>query len=229
MRPQPLWRQKSESPGGALRNLRSALCLRGQATFIILSKQQDETDHRPNVKSLDLDTLKRYSRGELSHKTFMAVHQDAGELLDLLFQNLGKSEQVASIQDWPLPRRQKRLGQYVVLKTMMLFTPFCLIVGAALANQRPVLGFSVMLGWLGLCLVGGGYLLWDRYRVLNSKEGKSVLVVTNRRLMRIWLDGSETVQAWWLTDDPNKKKRIEPVSDTVSLLLELDMGKPSSN
>jgi hypothetical protein len=181
------------------------------------------------VKPIDLDTLKRYSRGELSHKTFLAVHQDAGELLDLLFQNLNQAEHVVSIQDWPLPRRVKRLGQFFVLKTIMLFTPFCLIVGAAIAQQSPMLGMSLMFGWLALCIFGGGYLLWDRYRVNKSKDGKSVLVITNRRMMRIWLDGSETVQAWWLTDDPNKKKPLEPVSSTVNLLLELDLGKPSQN
>lgn len=181
------------------------------------------------MKTLDLDTLQRYSRGDLSAKTFMAVHQEAGELLDLLFQNLSQAEEVVSIQDWPLPRRQKRLGQFFVLKTMMLFTPFCLIVGGAIAQNTPALGMSIMLGWLALCLFGGGYLLWDRYRVLKSKDGKSVLVITNRRMMRIWLDGSETVQAWWLTDDPNKKKRLEPVSSTVNLLLELDLGKPNLN
>ena len=181
------------------------------------------------MKTIDLDTLQRYSRGELSHKTFMAVHQEAGELLDLLFQNLSQAEHVVSIQDWPLPRRQKRLGQFFVLKTMLLFTPFCLIVGAALAQKTPTLGFTMMFGWLGLCLIGGGYLLWDRYRVMKSKDGKSVLVITNRRMMRIWLDGSETVQAWSLTDDPNKKKRLEPVSSTIKLLLELDLGKPNLN
>lgn len=181
------------------------------------------------MKSIDLDTLQRYSRGELSHKTFLAVHQDAGELLDLLFQNLNQAEHVVSIQDWPLPRRLKRLGQFFVLKTIMLFTPFCLIVGAAIAQQAPILGMSLMFGWLGLCIFGGGFLLWDRYRVNKSKDGKSVLVITNRRMMRIWLDGSETVQAWWLTDDPNKKKPLEPVSSTVNLLLELDLGKPSQN
>ncbi|MCB9358080.1 MAG: hypothetical protein H6505_05855 [Calditrichaeota bacterium] len=181
------------------------------------------------MKPLDLDTLKRYSRGELSHKTFMAVHQDAGELLDLLFQNLGKAEQVSSIQDWPLPRRQKKLGHFVVLKTMLLFTPFMLVVGGTLFRTRPVLGFGIMIAWLALCLLGGGYLLFERYRLLKSKEGKSVLVVTNRRMMRIWLDGTQTVQAWWLTDDPNKKKRLEPVSETIKLLLELDLGTPSHN
>jgi len=181
------------------------------------------------VKTLDLDTLQRYSRGELSHKTFMAVHQEAGELLDLLFQNLNKAEDVVSIQDWPLPRRQKRLGHFFVLKSMMLFTPFCLIVGAAMARNSVSLGLGVMLGWLVLCLLGGGYLLWDRHRVLNSKDGKSVLVITNRRMMRVWLDGSETVQAWWLTDDPNKKKPLEPVSPTIKLLLDLDLGDPSLN
>ena len=167
------------------------------------------------MKSLDLDTLQRYSRGELSHKTFMAVHQDAGELLDLLFQNLNKAEHVVSIEDWPLPRRQRRMGQFFVLKTMMLFTPFVLIVGAAIEPTARVLGLSLMFGWLALCLLGGSYLLWDRQRAKRSRDGKSVLVITNRRMMRIWLDGSETVQAWWLTDDPNKKKRLEPVSDTI--------------
>lgn len=181
------------------------------------------------MKTIDLDTLQRYSRGELSHKTFMAVHQEAGELLDLLFKNLSKSEDVVSIQDWPLPRRQKRLGHFFVLKTMLLFTPFCLIVGAAVARTSHFVGMSIMFGWLALCLLGGAYLLWDRYRVLKSKDGKSVLVITNRRMMRVWLDGSETVQAWWLTDDPNKKKPLEPVSSTVKLLLDLDLGDPSLN
>lgn len=159
----------------------------------------------------------------------MAVHQEAGELLDLLFQNLNQAENVVSIQDWPLPRRQKKLGQFFVLKTMMLFTPFCLIVGAGMMRTMPTLGMSLMLGWLGLCLLGGGFLLWERYRVQKSKDGKSVLVITNRRMMRIWLDGSETVQAWWLTDDPNKKKPLEPVSTTITFLLELELGKPSLN
>lgn len=181
------------------------------------------------MKTIDLDTLKRYSRGELGHKTFMAVHQEAGELLDLLFRNLTKAEHVVSIQDWPLPRRQKRLGQFFVLKTMMLFTPFVLIVGIASMRTTPHMALALMIGWLAMCLLGGGYLLIDRYRVLKSKDGKSVLVITNRRMMRIWLDGSETVQAWWLTDDPNKKKPLEPVSSTIKLLLELDLGDPSLN
>ena len=121
------------------------------------------------------------------------------------------------------------MGQFFVLKTMMLFTPFVLIVGAAIEPTARVLGLSLMFGWLALCLLGGSYLLWDRQRAKRSRDGKSVLVITNRRMMRIWLDGSETVQAWWLTDDPNKKKRLEPVSDTIKLLLELDLGKPSHN
>jgi len=88
---------------------------------------------------------------------------------------------------------------------------------------------ALTFGWLALCVFGGAYLLWDRYRVNKSKDGKSVLVITNRRMMRIWLDGSETVQAWWLTDDPNKKKPLEPVPSTVKLLLELELGRPSLN
>ncbi|MCC6476955.1 hypothetical protein IT157_07850 [bacterium] len=181
------------------------------------------------MKPLDLDTLKRYSLGELPHKKFLEVHQDAGELLDLLYANLNRAEHVVSIEDWPLPRRQKRMGQFVALKTMMLFTPFCLIVGAAMLGGYPVLGAAIMFGWLALCFFGAAFLLWQRSRVAKSKDGRSVLVITNKRMMRVWLDGSETVQAWWLTDDPGKKKLNEKVSSTTALMLELELGKPSLN
>ena len=178
---------------------------------------------------MDLDTLKKYSAGELSHKKFIAVHEEAGELLDLLYQNLGQSEYVASVQDWNEPKREKKLGQFVTLKTMMLFTPFIVVVGTAITARELMLGLGILGFWFTLCCLSAAYLLYQRTRVLKSKEGKSVLVVTNRRMMRVWLDGSETVQAWRLGSGHHKKKPIEPVPATIKLLLELDLGKPSEN
>jgi len=178
---------------------------------------------------VDLDTLKKYSQGELSHRKFIAVHQEAGELLDLLYQNLDTSEYVVSVQDWHEPKRLRKLGQFVVLKTMMIFTPFIIVVGTAITAKSLALGLGILLSWLGLCGLSGLYLFLQRMAVLRSKEGKSVLVITNRRMMRVWLDGSETVQAWKLGEGRRKKKAIDPVPKTINLLIELELGKPSMN
>jgi hypothetical protein len=179
--------------------------------------------------TLDLDTLKKFSAGELSHKKFIAVHEEAGELLDLLYQNLAQSEYVVSVEDWHEPKRVKKLGQFFTLKTMMLFTPFIIIVGTAITTKDLLFGLGILGFWFTLCGLSAAYLLHQRTRVLKSKEGKSVLVVTNRRMMRVWLDGSETVQAWRLGSGHHKKKAVEQVPETIKLLLELDLGKPSDN
>jgi hypothetical protein len=178
---------------------------------------------------VDLDTLKKYSAGELSHRKFIAVHEEAGELLDLLYQNLGQSEYVVSVQDWHEPKRIKKLGQFMTLKTMLLFTPFVLVVGTGLTAKDLYVGLAVLGVWLVVCSLSALILLYQRLRVLRSKEGKSVLIITNRRMMRVWLDGSEEVQAWKLGSGNRKKKPIEPVPETIKLLLELDLGQPSSN
>jgi hypothetical protein len=178
---------------------------------------------------VDLDTLKKFSAGELGHKKFIAVHEEAGELLDLLYQNLTQSEFVVSVEDWHEPKRVKKLGQFIALKTMMLFTPFVLVVGTAITSRDLPLGFGILGFWFTLCGVSAAFLLYQRTRVLKSKEGKSVLVVTNRRMMRVWLDGSDVVQAWRLGSGHHKKKAIEPVPEMIKLLLELDLGKPSDN
>jgi hypothetical protein len=112
---------------------------------------------------------------------------------------------------------------------MMLFTPFVIIVGTAITSKDLMFGLGILGFWLTLCGLSAAYLLYQRTRVLKSKEGKSVLVITNRRMMRVWLDGSETVQAWRLGSGHHKKKHIEPVPETIKLLLELDLGKPSHN
>jgi hypothetical protein len=178
---------------------------------------------------LDLDTLKKYSAGELEHKKFIQVHEEARELLDLLYQNLAQSEYVVSVQDWHEPKRTRKFSQFFVLKTMMLFTPFVIVVGTAITGKNLHAGLLILGLWLLLCGISAAYLLIKRSRLLKSKEGKSVLVITNRRMMRVWLDGSEAVQAWRLGSAHRKKKAVEPVPETIKLLLELDLGKPSHN
>ncbi|MBU0691234.1 hypothetical protein KKC97_10470 [bacterium] len=178
---------------------------------------------------MDLDTLKKFSAGELGHKKFIEVHEEARELLDLLYQNLAQAEYVVSVQDWHEPKRTKKLSQFIVLKTMMLFTPFVIVVGTAITSKDLHAGLIILGLWLALCGLSSVYLLIKRSHILKSKEGKSVLVITNRRMMRVWLDGSEAVQAWRLGIGHRKKKAIDPVPETIKLLLELDLGQPSDN
>jgi hypothetical protein len=178
---------------------------------------------------VDLDTLKKYSAGELGHKKYIEVHEEARELLDLLYQNLAQSEYVVSVQDWHEPKRARKLGQFVILKTMMIFTPFVIVVGTAISSKDLYIGLGILGFWLTLCGLSAIYLLIKRAHILKSKEGKSVLVVTNRRMMRVWLDGSESVQAWRLGSGSRKKKAVDPVPETIKLLIELELGKPSDN
>lgn len=177
---------------------------------------------------MDLEQLKRFSSGELTAKQFLAIHRDAGELLDLLREHLKQSEFVSSVQDWPEPRHRGRIKQYFVLKTMMLITPLVLLSGVAFMVKDPVAVFISVMLWFAAFGAAAMWMLWSRQRRKQSRVGKSVLVATNRRLMRVWLDGSEEVQYWWLGEKP-EDQLMDPVSDTIRLLLDLDLGKVSMN
>ncbi len=177
---------------------------------------------------MDLDSLKRYSSGELTAKQFLAIHRDAGELLDLLQEYLKPGEYVTSVQDWPEPKHRSQVRQYFFLKTLMLVTPFVLMVGSAFILSSPRAVFFSAMIWFGLFGLAAVGMLWRRHRRKKSRIGKSVLVVSNRRMLRVWLDGSEDVQYWWLGEAP-QAPLMEPVSDTIRLLLELELGKTSLN
>ena len=178
--------------------------------------------------SMDLELLKRYASGELTAKQFLAFHKEAGELLDLLYEYLRPLEVVVSVQDWPEPRKRTPLRQFLLLKTMMLVTPVVMVGALTSVYRNPILGFTVVLGWLLVFSLLAFWQLYRRWQIKRSKSGMSVLIVTNQRLMRVWLDGSEEVQAWPLADEPELPP-MEPVSSTIKLLLELDLGKISMN
>jgi hypothetical protein len=179
---------------------------------------------------MDLDTLKRFTRGELTTKQFLSVHRDAGELLDLLYDNLGEHEFVTSVQDWPEPKRRSPARHFVVLKTMMLMTPLIFLFGGvAFLASGPVAALVTVLTLFGIFSAAAVFMLVSRLHSESGQEGKTVLVVTNRRLMRVWLDGSGEVQAWWLGEDSTENKPIEAVSPTIKFLLELDLGKVNLN
>ena len=179
---------------------------------------------------MDLETLKRFSAGELSPKQYLAVHQEAGELLDILQEHLGEHEWVTTVQDWPEPKRKQPGRNYMVLKTMILFTPLIFLAGGgAWYVGGPLGGVLTVLFLFGVFSAIAVAMLVERLRVDRKREGKSVLVVTNRRLMRVWLDGTEEVQAWWLGEDNTENIPIEAVSSTIKFLLELDLGKVNMN
>jgi hypothetical protein len=177
---------------------------------------------------MDLDTLKRYSRGELTTRQFMAVHRQAGELLDLLQEHLRPSEFVNTVQDWPDPRMRHHARQFLVLKTMMLVTPLVVVGTTVVILRDPIAAAVAMLSWLALFGLVAVAMLWRRWRMQRLIPGSSVLVVTNLRMMRFWLDGSEEVQGWWLGDRSDELP-MEPVSPTIRFLLELDLGEVNLN
>jgi hypothetical protein len=177
---------------------------------------------------VDLDTLKKFSAGTLPPKQFMAVHRDAEELMEIFDTHLHPGEFVSSLADWPAVRKKPR-RQFVVLKTMMLLTPLVLVGSTAFIFSSPILTLNLALIWLAAFAVIAGFQLFHRNRTSKSTEGKSVVAVTNRRIMRIWLDGTGEVQFWPLGDDESKPEPVEPVPETVRLLLQLDLGKTSLN
>jgi hypothetical protein len=178
---------------------------------------------------VDLETLKRYTRGELTPKQFLSVHRDASELLELLHQHLHSGEYVTMVTDWPAVRPRRMERQYLVLKTMMLFTPLVLVGCTAFIFQSPLIGLTAALVWLALfSVIAAGQLVY-RARLQRSREGRSVVVVTDHRLMRVWLDGSGDVQSWVLTETTGADEPIEAVPDTVRLLLQVDLGRTSLN
>ena len=176
---------------------------------------------------MDLETLKKYSSGELNPKQFLAIHRDAGELLDLLNENLYQGEFLVTLADWPAVRRRAP-RQYIILKTMMLITPLVLIGGLAFVFQSTLAVLLSGLMWLAMFIVIGGVQLLHHERLKRSREGRSVIAVTNRRLMRVWLDGSGEVQSFPLGEDKSSEV-VEPVPDTVKVLLQVDLGKISLN
>src|SRR5512143_1638853 len=103
---------------------------------------------------MDLDQLKRFSRGELPPKQFLSVYKDAGELLDLLYEHLQPREVVVSVHDWPSPRRKPASRQYFGLKTMLLVTPVVLVGGSVFifSHPLPVL-ISVAVWFLAFAIV----------------------------------------------------------------------------
>jgi hypothetical protein len=179
---------------------------------------------------MNLDILKRYTSGELSTKQFLSVHRDAGELLDILYENLGEHEWVTSVQDWPDPKRKNPAAHFLVLKTMMLVTPLIFLLGGiAFLASGPMPALVTVLTLFGIFAGLAITMLISRMRTEHGQEGKTVLVVTNRRLMRVWLDGSGEMQAWWLGEDSSENVSIEAVSPTIKFLLELDLGKVNLN
>ena len=177
---------------------------------------------------VDLDTLMKYSRGELSPKQFLAVHRDASELLDLLHENLLSGEYLVSVADWPAVR--KRLSaRFTVLKTMMLATPLVLVGGWILAMKSPFAALLSGLLWLAAFALAAIVLLVQRAQSSKSREGRSVLVVTDRRLMRIWLDGSDEIQSFALGEEKKTALEADAVPETVRVLLRADLGNASLN
>jgi hypothetical protein len=176
---------------------------------------------------MDLDQLRKYSRGELETKQFLSVYKDAGELLDLLYEHLQPRELVVSVHDWPTPRKKAR-GQYFGLKTMLLVTPFILIGISVFIFSHPLPVLISVVAWFAIFALVALKQIHGKFRVERSREGKSVLVITNARMIRVWLDGSEEVQFWNLKED-TPDLTMEPVSPTIKLLLEIDQGKISLN
>jgi hypothetical protein len=178
---------------------------------------------------VDLETLMKYSRGELPPKQFLAVHLDASELLDLLNENLMSGEYLVSVADWPAVRKRTSLRQYTALKTLMLMTPLVVIGGVALAINSPLAALLSGLLWLGAFAVLAVGLLLRRLRAAKSRQGRSVVVVTDRRLMRVWLDGSGELQSFALGEEKKTSLENDPVPETVRVLLRADLGRTSMN
>jgi hypothetical protein len=178
---------------------------------------------------MDLETLMKYSRGDLPPKQFLAVHLDASELLELLNENLLSGEYLVSVADWPAVRKRTSLRQYTVLKTMMLITPLVVVGGLALAMNSPLAALLSGLLWLGAFAVIAVGLLLRRLKAAKSREGRSVVVVTDRRLIRVWLDGSGEMQSFALGEEKKTRFESEPVPETVRVLLRADLGKTSMN
>jgi hypothetical protein len=176
---------------------------------------------------VDLDTLQKYSRGELTPKQYLAVHADASELLEILHSRLYSGEYVVELSDWPSVRKRRDEKQYMMLKTMMLITPFVIVTGTAFAPYSR-LALFFLLFWLLAFGAIAVFQILRRTKLQKTPEGHSVVVVTDKRLMRIWLDGSGEFQSWPLSPDKHSQL-IEPVPETVRLMLDLDLGKTSLN
>ena len=171
----------------------------------------------------------KYSRGELPPREFLAVHRDASELLDILNENLLTGEYLVTVADWPAVRKRTPSRQFVVLKTLMLITPLVLVISLMLAYKSPAAALIVGLSWLLLFSLIALGQLWRRMRDQKSREGRSVVIVTDRRLMRVWLDGSGEIQSFPLAGEKSRRANVEPVPETVRVLLRADLGKTFLN
>ena len=145
-------------------------------------------------------------------------------MLEIFQEYLLPGEFLVSLADWPAVRRKPR-RQFVVLKTMMLATPLVLVGSTAFIFSSPLGVLYFALIWFAVFAAIATAQLITRAKAQKSSEGKSVLAVTNKRLMRVWLDGSDEVQSWPLGDDESEAEPMEPVPETVRLLLQLDLGK----
>lgn len=171
----------------------------------------------------------KYSRGDLPPKQFLAVHRDASELLDLLNENLVTGEYLVSVADWPAVRKRSSQRQYSILKILMLVTLLMVVTGLALVMKSPLAALVSSMLFVAVFSVIAGGLLLRRMRESKSREGRSVVVVTDRRLMRIWLDGTDEVQSFALGEEKKTNFESEPVPETVRLLLRTELGKTSLN
>lgn len=178
---------------------------------------------------MDLDTLKKFTCGQLNPRQFLAVHREATELLELLHKYLRPGEYVVTLADWPAVKSRPLARQFLLLKSMMLLTPLVLVGGLAFVFEYPLVTLLSGVVWLAMFAIAAAVLWIRRARRQKSREGRSVVVVTEKRLMRVWLDGSDEVQSWLLSEDSAGAETIEPVPDTVQLLLHLDLGKMSLN
>ncbi|MBU0507214.1 hypothetical protein KKH27_00060 [bacterium] len=178
---------------------------------------------------MDLDTLKKYTRGELSPKQFLAVHQEADELMELLQAHLHPGEHLTSLAEWPILPTRRQTRHYAMLKNMMLATPFVLVGGAAFMFASPYAMLITGLILFAVFAMAAVALAVRQARARKSRAGRSVLAVTNRRILRIWLDGTGEVQSWMVTDAERSRQPVEPVPETVRLLLQLDLGETSLN
>lgn len=132
-----------------------------------------------------------------------------------------------TVADWPEVRKRRQSREYLVLKTMMLLTPVVLVGGTVFMFRAPHIVLLSGLLWLGAFALIAVFQLLRNRMASKSREGRSVVVVTNDRLMRVWLDGSGDIQFWPLGQQ--KAEPIEPVPETVRLLLNVDLGKTSLN
>jgi len=178
---------------------------------------------------VDLETLKKYSQGELTPREFLAVHRQAGELLDLLYAHLATGEHVVTVADWPSAPRVSPARRFLALKTMLLLTPLVLIGGSILMFSSPRVALLSVMSWLLFFAIIAALQLIVRARAHRLLRGESVLVVTNHRLMRVWLDGSSEIQSFAATDEKSAPQPVEAVPETVRLLLQVDLGKTSLN